>query len=149
MDQGKRIVLVELEKGEFALAQCPEEALLRRGHLRKSSKTAASALLTLRDLEAPKYLFCFWASYVFVFCSLTILYLAFPCVWGRRDYQSVRCLRDSDWCGYFPVPHIKGLKDYPRRANLSSVWKFCPEKERPVGGSVLLCFILLMLYNSI
>lgn len=49
MEQGKRIVLVELEKGEFALAQCPEEALLRRGHLRKSSKTAASALLTLRD----------------------------------------------------------------------------------------------------
>lgn len=37
--------------------------LLRRGHLRKTSETAAAALLTLghfwKILRPPKYLFCF------------------------------------------------------------------------------------------
>ena len=49
----------------------------------------------------------------------------------------------------FSVPNIKGWKAYPRRANLPEIWKSCPEKERPAGGSILLDFILLMLNNLI
>ena len=42
------------------------------------------------------------------------------------------------------VPTVKGPKPYPRRANLSNVWKSCLEEEGPVGGSIFPCFILLM-----
>lgn len=47
------------------------------------------------------------------------------------------------------VPTVKGPKPYPRRANLSNIWKSCLEEEGPVGGSIFPCFILLRVSSVI